>query len=618
MLIVALVAMIVAPLPSFVLDILLALNLGLSALLVLVSVALPDRLGFTAMPVALLLAALYRLALTIAASRLILLHADAGRVIEAVGRSVMGGNYGVGAVVFILLTIIQYGVVVKGTERVAEVSARFSLDAMPGRQLAIDADLRAGALSTAAALKARAELKVESQFYGAMDGAMKFVKGDAIASLAVAAINLLAGAAIGMSAHGMGALESLRVFGLLAVGNALVMQMSSLLVSSAAGLVVTRVSSKPKGDSLGTELGAELFGSPRLIALGALMLAGIALLPGMPALPFSVAAAFASALAWHLSRSTDATPKRSFEAARRVYAMEPVTIELGTGLSVELRQKPDGSSALHKSIEQIRERVFRDLGVELPGVRVCKVPDASDRAYRLYVHEVSAGEGTVADRSPIDAPEMIARHLERLVRRSSDRFVSFQSVQNALDELSARQPALVHAVVPSPISLALLTEVLRRLVRENVSIRPLGEILEALSLLGTREADPDRLAESVRASLARYITRTYSRQGEIALHQLDPEIEDIMRDALHQNGKSSYLALAPDLARNIIEAISNAYAREEGDGPAPILTHSDLRPHLKRLIAVELSDIPVLSYADLTPDAALKPLPLIRIDTEKK
>jgi type III secretion protein V len=643
---------------------LLASNIAVSVLILLTAMYIPDRLSFAAMPTVLLVTTIYRLALAVCATRLILLSADAGRVIGAFGEFVVGGNFAVGAVVFLILTIVQYLVVARGAERVAEVGARFSLDAMPGRQMAIDADLRAGAWTAAQAQHGRRALQRESQFYGAMDGAMKFVKGDAIAGMVITAINIVAGVGIGIGMRGMGAVESLRSFGLLSVGNGIVMQICSLLVSTASGVMVTRVASEQGQSSLAGDIGSQMFGDPRLVGAGALFVLGLAVVPGLPAAPFVIIAALGGALAWGLAHSrVRHAAQREASVGQDAWssAAWPVSIELGEALASEFLDDREGALAIGRALDQARARLFLELGVELPVAQVRSCEQIDPHAYRLSLQAIPAGEAVIAQGKALaltsaetllsmglkvepavdpatgkpacwipraqssvleragfvvlDGASLIARHLERAIRRRPHDWVNLQQVQNALDQLEGTHPALVRNVVPKPISLPLLTEVLRNLVKDGVSIGPLRELLEALSLCEPGQSDPDLLAERARSALARHITHRYARSGVVTVHPLDPDIEEALRDALQKGPGGTYLALAPDLARSIIAAVSELCCEPDaGDRPL-VLTHADLRRHLKRLLASDVPEVEVLSYTDLTPDITLKSLSPVRVNT---
>ncbi|MEM9072164.1 MAG: type III secretion system export apparatus subunit SctV [Myxococcota bacterium] len=656
------VGMMIIPLPTALLDVLIAGNISLAVLMMLVSMYISGGLQFTAFPTVLLVTTLYRLALNVSSTRLILLQADAGDVIAAFGNFVVQGNYVVGAVVFLILTLIQFLVIAKGSERVAEVGARFTLDAMPGKQMSIDAELRAGAISQDEARDKRSMLQRESQFYGAMDGAMKFVKGDAIAGIVITVINILGGLAIGVAMRDMSAGEALQTYGLLTIGDGLVSQIPALLISTSAGLVVTRVASEQEDASLGGDVASQIFGDPRALRIAAAFLVALAIVPGLPAVPFLVLAIVFFFVARRLTRQTapaevtEVVAKQ--EAARETKARKqmvplvvPVAVEVGEGLSEAVADASGQGLFLEEEVPRLRDRLFLELGIALPGVRaratphlepgqyvlaLQEVPVASGEidAARFFVREVPAvlasygisaeaaedplgGEGAwiePEDREVLEADgvevfepaALVAEHLGQAVRRRAQDLVGIQSVQSMLDQLERAYPALVRNVVPKPVSLSLLTDVLRRLVDEGVSIRPLREILEALATHAPNERDPVTLTELVRSALRRQITHRHSEEGSLAVYLLDPAIEEAVRDSIQRTAAGSYLALPPDLARDILRSIS----AECGSDPTPaiLLTQADVRRFVRRLIEVELPDVTVLSFQELSPEVQVQPL----------
>jgi type III secretion protein V len=608
------VALMIIPIPTPLLDVLIAGNIALSVLMLLCSMAIANGLAFTTMPTVLLCTTLYRLALNVSSTRLILLQADAGRVIRAFGDYVVRGNYVVGAVVFFILTLIQYVVVARGSERVAEVGARFSLDAMPGKQMAIDADLRAGALTPDAAREQRRVLERESQFYGAMDGAMKFVKGDAIAGIVITIVNIVAGIGIGVGMRKLSALQSLHVYGLLTIGDGLVCQIPSLLISTGAGLVVTRVASGDEGASLGGDVGNQLFGNPRVLATGAVFLAFLALVPGLPALPFGFLALLLGASAYALG---NAARRRALGGGRLAHAdasrwpeLAPLSIELGAELAAELAA---GRVPLEAAIDGVREQLFAQLGLVLPAVHVQARAELAPRGVVLALSEVPLpGCEMLAVEGAQQAANAIAQLLSRAARRHAAELLGLQETQALLDGLERSAPALVHNTVPKPVSLKLLAEVLRRLLAEGVSIRPLGQILEALGAETAQGDDPSKLGERVRLRLSRQITFSRAHRGVVTLHPLDPMIEDALRDAAAASADAGGLALPPDQAREIVVAVQQAIAEREG-APCTLVTQPDVRRQLSKLLQTELPEVAVLSYAELASDARVDRRAAIRI-----
>jgi type III secretion protein V len=621
-LVLAIIALMIVPVPTALLDVLIAGNIALAVLMLLMALAIPNGLAFTAMPTVLLVTTLYRLALNVSSTRLILLQADAGRVIRAFGEYVVAGNYAVGAVVFAILTLIQYVVVARGAERVAEVGARFTLDAMPGKQMAIDADLRAGAIAVDAARERRRQLEREGQFFGAMDGAMKFVKGDAIAGIVIVLVNVVAGVAIGVSVRELGVRESLATYGLLAIGDGLVCQIPSLLISTSAGLVVTRVAGEDERASLGGEVSAQLFGNARVLLMGAFFLLLLAVVPGLPAAPFAVLALLLAGGGVWLRRSRQRGADGARTAVADVPALAPIALELA-GDSPARAQ-------LHAALARARTRLLDDLGMPLPEVEVRGGAQGGARKYLLRLWQVEVARGELPENAAGDeCAELVAREVETLARQNAAELFGVQETQQLLDGLSRTAPALVHDVCPKPISLRVLCDVLRCLLDERVGIRALGPILEALSQASHGDAqrgvDAGALADQVRVRLRRQITAAHAPDGVVAVHAVDPMIEDALRDALPVGGIAPALrggatwgtggaampALPPDQARDIVDAVRAAV----GSGGSVLLTQPDVRRHLRALLRAELPEVAVLSYPELVPDARVARRAPIRIGT---
>lgn len=661
--VVLMVGMMVVPLPTMLLDVLLASNIAVAVLMLLVSLYLKDGLSFTAFPTVLLVTTLYRLALNVSSTRLILLQADAGSVIQSFGDFVVRGNYVVGAVIFLILTLIQFVVIAKGSERVAEVGARFTLDAMPGKQMSIDAEIRAGTLSHDDARKGRRLLQREAEFYGAMDGAMKFVKGDAIAGIVITAINIVAGLSIGVAMRDMAAGDAMRTYGLLTIGDGLVSQIPALLISTASGLVVTRVSSEDEHSSLGQDIGEQVFGDGRALRIAAAFLVALSLVPGLPMAPFMVLGLLFLFVAYRLQRGEQRAAanlsQAEEEAAREARAQRalvplvvPLAIEVADDLGQAMGVDNDGGRLLKEAVPKVRHRLFMSLGLLMPGVRVRTDATLGPGSYRLRLQELSLSTGAIApDRvlvkaSPdalsslgmrpepcvdprdgeeaslvsieggdaaraagfevADAPTLIAEHLAAQVRLRARSILGLHEVQGMLEQLERVYPALVRQLVPKPITVSLLTGVLQRLVEEGISVRPLREILEALAeaLQAEPESDPVTLTEAVRKALGRYITHSYASEGALVVHVVDPMIEEVVRDSIQRTGGRSQLAIPPEMARDIVSAID----RECGRGRAVLLTQADVRRFLRRLIEVDLPHVAVLSYQELAPDITIQPL----------
>ncbi len=605
LLVIAVVGMMIIPLPTWLLDVLLAANLSLAITILLVVLYVPEALAIATFPTILLLTTLFRLALNVSSTRLILLQADAGEVIRAFGGFVVRGNYVVGGVVFLVLTVIQFVVIAKGSERVAEVGARFVLDAMPGKQMAIDAELRSGGIDNAEAKRRRRTLARESQFYGSMDGAMKFVKGDVIASVIITVVNILGGLAIGVGQRDMQVVDALKRYGLLTIGDGLVSQIPALVLSTAAGVLVTRVASEESETPLGAELGAQLLGSPKALAAACVFVALLALVPGLPALPFLVLAALLF-VATRAARTRDAVRRRAALVGAQpndagfVPIVTPWSVEIATDLERALDEGDE--RGLATSLDRVRHEMFQSLGVPLPRARVRVSAAVPEGHVAVSIHEVPELLVTFTD-----GPALAAELSKLLRRRASDLF-GMSETQRLLDELEGVFPATVRAVVPKPVSLTLLTDVLKRLVEEGVSIRDLRAILEALATIATTERDPLQLAEYVRSQLKRANTfRLTGGAGHIDVVTLDPSIEDAVRRAVTKTAAGAFLTLAPAASRDVVASVKRAIS-ESNAAPPVILTQPDVRRFVRKLVEAELPDAIVVSYAELLPELSLRPI----------
>ncbi len=620
--VIAVVALMVVPLPTFLLDLLLATNLAISVAVLLVSLYVSDALKIAAFPTLLLITTLVRLGLNVASTRLILLQADAGEVIRAFGGFVVRGNYVVGAVVFAILAIIQFVVIAKGSERVAEVGARFTLDAMPGKQLAIDAELRSGSIDAGEARARRRQLMRESQFYGAMDGAMKFVKGDVIASLLITGINLFGGLAIGVLQRDMTALAALRRYGLLTIGDGLVTQIPALLLATAAGVLVTRVASEEPETPLGEELFSQLFGAPRALSVSGVFVLGLAIVPGLPALPFlAIGALLLLGARWRRrALSERADHVRGLPRIRR-HGEElgpeflPVVVPWSVRVSADLQPlvgDHGGQPGIAAAMDGLRQRLFARLGAPLAPCRVEVDLDLPERHAVLSIHEIPAHVCRLPPEAPArDLPVLLADALLPVLEDRAADFLGLAETQDLLDRLEQVVPATVRQVVPKPVSLDVLTEVLRRLLEEGVSIRDLKSILEALANTARTEKDPLQLAEAVRCHLRRTLTHELTAgKGELPVVLLDPPIEETIRSAISRTESGSFLTLAPAAARDVVRAVARAIdPSPETTTPAGpvLLTHPDIRRFVRKLLETDLPHVRVISFAELLPEVVLKP-----------
>jgi type III secretion protein V len=631
--VVLIVGMMIVPLPAFLLDLLISLNIGVGLILLLVAIYVDDALRIATFPSLLLLTTLFRLAIEVSATRLILLKANAGQVIHAFGNFVVSGNLVVGVVVFLILTTIQFIVIAKGAGRVAEVGARFTLDAMPGKQLSIDAELRTGHIDAHEARRRRAVLARESQFFGAMDGAMKFVKGDAIAGIVVLITNIVGGLAIGVLMKGMDLFAALHTYTLLTIGEGLVAQIPALVISTAAGILVTRVSSEEEGGHLGSDIGRQILAQPKALAASAMLLFVLALIPGLPAVPFLVLGVLLGLLAYRLIRARPARPSRAALSEARDESrnggveppaqapsplLVPIAIDLSTELSQSLLRQQGTSRRMSERLASLRETFFAETGIALPTVSVRgNICNLAPGAYTIRLQEIPMAHGNAAAsqgtlRESPNPDEIIAEHLLRVLRQHGHMFVGIQETQTLLEGLQRTHPHLVREVVPQMVSPVLLADVLQRLAKEGISLRNLGEILGALARRAEGDRDAASLTEEVRSALCRQITFKHSNpDGSVGVFFLDSMIEETLREAIRKSDATrSHLALEPELSGDILRAVKSAVA--EVASPV-ILTTGDIRRYLRGLIESEQPGVAVLAYQELTPETKLQTLGRISV-----
>jgi type III secretion protein V len=654
LLVLAVVLLLVAPVPPALLDALLAANLAAAATILVVTLFARDALRFASFPTLLLLTTLFRLALNVSSTRLVLSRGAAGEVIEAFGRVVVQGNAVVGAVVFAILTLVQLLVVAKGAERVAEVAARFTLDAMPGKQMAIDADLRAGAIEQGEARRRRRALERESQLYGAMDGALKFVKGDAIAGVAIVLVNVAGGTVAGLL-RGMDAGAAARRYALLAIGDGLVSQIPALLVAVSAGVAVTRVAAEDEGASLGAEIRRQLSAEPAALATVAALLAGLALAPGLPAAPFGLLAVAAGAGALHLGRrrapgsAPGAAPAAAGAGVDEPAAGEPfappapLVLELAPDLLALARE--GDARFVREGLASLREDVWRELGFRVPPIAV-REGELAAGGWRLLVEDVPAASGNApvnevlalaspdelalvglagvpeldpttqrpaaslpaaaAERAaalgPVRGPlERVAAEVAHAIGRAAPQLLGVQEAQVLLDALEPASPALVREAARQ-VPAAVLADVLRRLLEEGVSIRPLRRVLEAMLEAGGATRGPAALAEACRRALRRQIAHRCADGGAIHALLLEPAAEELLRAARAGEGA----ALEPEVACALLDRLAEEL---RGVETTPVLLASgDVRRALRSLVAARFPRLPVLAYDELPPEQPVRPL----------
>lgn len=621
LLVVAVIALMILPLPPFVLDSLIAVNLSMSVVLLMVSLYIGSPLALSTFPSLLLFTTLFRLALNIAATRQILMHANAGEIIFTFGNLVVGGDIIVGIVVFLIIAVVQFIVIAKGAERVAEVGARFTLDAMPGKQMSIDADLRAGLIDKEEARARRSRLERESHLYGAMDGAMKFVKGDAIAALIIAAVNIIAGLAVGTLRKGMELGAALQTYSVLTVGDALVSQIPSLFVSIAAGVLITRVAdpTRRQGSGLGDEIAQQIRAHPRALLIGSGVILGLMLVPGFPKLQFLSLAAVIGFAGYALLpgrrryKVRGHTPMPSMQRAgasvvrpwldTRDYDLTvPVTVQVWPG--IERVVVPE---RLDVELRRVRRSLEQDLGVPFPGLVMRPLDSLPQGAYVICINEIPVERGELGQRETNrerSAEQRLAQHLLTVLRHRADELLGIQEAQLLLKRLADEYPDLERELQRN-VPLPRLTDVLKRLVREDISIRNLREIAHGLIEWAPKEKDTALVTEYVRTCLSRYISHRFANaDGSLCAVVLHPTLEEQLRQAIRQTSGGAVLLLNPVASSQIAAQVGRAvrpYLAPDSAVRAVLLTSLELRPYLRKLTEIELGRVPVLSYQELVP-----------------
>ena len=606
--IVAIVALMVLPLPLWLIDLLVAVNIASGLVLILLAVYVAGPLEFSVFPSVLLMTTLFRLALSIATTRMILLHADGGHIIATFGKLVAGGNLVVGLVVFLIITVVQFIVIAKGAERVAEVAARFSLDAMPGKQLSIDSDLRSGLIDKDEAKRRRRTLELESKLHGSLDGAMKFVKGDAIAGIVIILINLLGGLAIGVLQQDLSLGDAVHRYSILSIGEGMVAQIPALLGAMAAGLLVTRTNDEEHDRHLGDAIRKQLGAKPRVHLMAAAICLLLATVPGFPPLVFGLLALVFGATGamltpwgrdWVAQHLPDLGASRRQPEASALKTAQP-RVRPSVPLLLELPQSMlggDGGLAVTRAVESMLNELQLEQGLPLP--RVALHGRLGREGWRLLAHEVPLSEGEVAP-----DPQGLAEQVRQALRRNAALFIGIQETSELLTRAQAELADVVKEVLRA-LPVQKVTEVLRRLAAEEVSIRNLRDILEALAEAAQREKDVQALTEMTRIALRRQTHHRLCPGGELQALLLSPELEALLRQALHVSGGVTQLAVSPDQARQFAAEVQ---AQVEALKPQAIVCAIDLRWHLRKLIENECFDTPVLSFHELLPTLRLTPL----------
>ncbi|MBQ6669020.1 MAG: type III secretion system export apparatus subunit SctV [Deltaproteobacteria bacterium] len=673
-LVVVVIALMIMPLPTPLVDTLIGVNMTLSFLMLMMSMYVKTALDFSVFPTMLLFTTLFRVGLNITTTRLILLQADAGEIIFTFGEFALGGNFVVGAVVFLILTIVQFLVISKGAERVAEVGARFTLDAMPGKQMSIDADMRAGVIDMEEAQRRRNRVGMESQMYGAMDGAMKFVKGDSIAGMVIAVVNIVGGTIIGITQNGMTASEALHTYGILTIGDGLVSQIPSLIISISAGVLITR--SGDSDDNIGAVVGQQFFAQPKALLMAGGLVFIFALVPGFPKPQlFSLAVLVAGlgyALRFMQSRpkapnqegelKKSLAPAISGKAQKRPSAGQdefaptvPIILDISNEIGTALPYND-----LNEELVTLRRALYFDLGIPFPGINIRPNPSLPDMTYVLNLNEIPLARGKLEkgmvlardtkenlamfgvevtegekflpdveslwvaeDRVPtleqagiscMNHARILAYHLSLLLSRHASSFLGMQETKYLLDKMEERAPDLVREATRL-LPVQRIAEIFQRLAQEQISIRDLRSILEALIEWSPKEKDIVMLTEYVRSALKRQISYMYSRgQNMLPAILMDPGLEEIIRKSVRQTSAGAFLALDPDTTQKFVQAVGEAMGKYKTHTQRPVLMASmDIRRYVRRLIEGDYYELAVIAYQEVTPEISVQPINRIKI-----
>ncbi len=670
-LVLLIMAMLVVPLPPLLLDILFTFNIMVGLVVIMVAIGTRKPLEFSSFPSVLLFATMLRLALNVASTRVVLVNGhegpeSAGKVIAAFGEFVIGGNYVVGFIIFIILMIVNFFVVTKGAGRVSEVNARFTLDAMPGKQMSIDADLNAGVIDQATAKKRREELAQESDFFGSMDGASKFVSGDALAGLLILIINIVGGLAIGIGQHDLPVGEASRIYVLLTIGDGLVAQIPALFMSLATAIIVTRVTTS---ETMTEQTSSQLSNVPALfISAGILMVLG--LVPGMPHLVFLTLAAATAGVGFMVLRKQmaqeqeAAAPVETGNQAPKeldwddVEQVDLIGLEIGYGLIPLVNVESGGQ--LMTRVKGVRKKLSAELGFLVQPVRIRDALNLEPDAYHIVLNGVVRGRGEVkvgrelainpgkvygkvegqATKEPafgleavwiepawrdqaralgytvVDPSTAIATHMNKVLRENAAELLSHDEAQKLLDKLATKSPKLVEELVPGKLSLGVVTRTLQNLLQESVPIRDMRTVVEALTEVSGRTQDPDQLAQLIRPKMGRMIVQSLLENREtLSVLTLDPQLEQLLHNVLQQNNGSAGMVLEPGLAESLFAALrESTRATEEQGLPAVLVVSPAIRPWMSKAVRYRVSDLTVLSYSEIPDDQAVKVINTVHAD----
>ncbi|MBM6387784.1 MULTISPECIES: flagellar biosynthesis protein FlhA [Paenibacillus] len=666
--IIGIVLMMILPIPTWLLDMLLVVNISLALMILLVAMNSKEALQFSIFPALLLITTLFRLALNISTTKLILGNGNAGSVVATFGSWIAGGQIAIGFIVFLILVVVQFIVITKGSERVAEVAARFTLDAMPGKQMSIDADLNAGLINEQQARERRSKIEREADFYGAMDGASKFVKGDAIASIIILLINLIGGFIIGMTVHGLPFADALSTYSVLTIGDGLVSQIPALLISTAAGLIVTRASSE---GNLADDITGQLFTYPTLLYIVAFVIAMLGFFTPIHAITTIPLAGILAFAAWRMQNTLKSKQEaeeqmeeeqqieevRSPESVINLLQVDPIEFEFGYGL-IPLADNQQGGDLLDRII-MIRRQCALELGLVVPVIRirdniqlrpneyVIKIKgnvvgggelllnhylamspgyeeesvtgiETTEPAFglpALWIDEVTKDRAELAGYTVVDPPSVVATHLTELIKKHAHELLGRQETKALVDNLRENYAALVDELIPSVLAIGDVQKVLAKLLREKISIRDMVTIFETLADYGTYTKDPDVLTEYVRQSLSRQITQQFSQKGEtLRVITVGPGLEKKIAESVQQSDQGSYLALDPASTQSVYQKLTEQVNRLIQSGQQPVvLTSPTIRMYLRQVIERTMQDIPVLSYSELEPNVEIQSVGVVNL-----
>jgi flagellar biosynthesis protein FlhA len=658
----------IIPLNPFLADIFLAISISLSLLVLFIGMYIRRPIDFSVFPSVLLIATLFRLSLNIAATRLILLHGDegaqaAGRLIKAFGTFIVGGNYIVGTVVFLILIIINFVVITKGSGRVAEVAARFTLDAMPGKQMSIDADLNAGLIDDVTARKRRESIEIEADFYGSMDGASKFVRGDAIAGIIIIFVNILGGFAIGVLQKGMPMTEALSVYTILTVGEGLVSQIPALLTSTAAGIIVTRAASD---SNLGTDVVTQVFTQPRAIMLASVIIFCIGLVPGIPLMPFMALSSVAFATSYIVNKAKkeelvpiEELPSGESEKEEVVQPLELLELEIGYGL-IPIVDAEQGGELLDK-IRAIRKQMAMDLGIVVPPMKLKDNLQLRAGEYVIQLKGIEVGRGDlllghvlamsqegndrevdgIPTREPVfnleaywikdqdreryvaeghtivDHPTIVATHLTEIIRNNAHELLTRRETQKLIDSVSSMHQKVVEEITQNQINIGVIQKVLQNLLREQVSIRDLISILEAIADTSSAIKDPDIITEYVRQRMARSILKPYLADGVLNILLLEKPLEEKVIGSLQTSDQGGSLALDLGSSQRLVERIGEESRKMMLKNLQPVLlVHPIIRGRLRKFLERYIQGVTVISHNEIPPQIRIQSVGVIKVNDE--